>query len=190
MSFLNAQELMDLGLGSYGSNVLISRDARIIGAKNVCLGNNVRIDPFTVILATKGFFHADNYIHISTHCLFVCGGGIHLEEHTQIASGCRLVSSSDDFSGEFLIGPCVPKDLTKVTSSRIAMRRLSVLGVGCSMLPGTVLAEGSAVGAHSLVTKSTDPFSIYLGTPAKKVAERSRKCLELAEELNGSAPKK
>ena len=37
---------------------------------------------------------------------------------------------------------------------------------------GVRLAEGTVVGAHSVVTKDTESFSIYAGIPARKIAER------------------
>jgi len=40
------------------------------------------------------------------------------------------------------------------------------------------LAEGTSVGAFSLVTKPTKPWGIYYGVPAKRKKERSRRLLE------------
>lgn len=45
-SFYSEDELKSIGLKTYGENVLISRFARIYGAKNISIGNNVRIDDF------------------------------------------------------------------------------------------------------------------------------------------------
>jgi acetyltransferase-like isoleucine patch superfamily enzyme len=42
-----------------------------------------------------------------------------------------------------------------------------------------VLAEGTAVAAHALVTKSTAPFTLVGGVPARKLKDRSRHLLEL-----------
>jgi acetyltransferase-like isoleucine patch superfamily enzyme len=46
-------------------------------------------------------------------------------------------------------------------------------------MPGVSLADGTAVYAMSLVTKSTKPWSIYFGIPAKRLKGRSRGMLEV-----------
>ena len=48
-------------------------------------------------------------------------------------------------------------------------------------MPGVHLTEGTAVGAMSLVRKSTEPWSIYLGNPAKKIKKRSKERLKLID---------
>jgi galactoside O-acetyltransferase len=46
------------------------------------------------------------------------------------------------------------------------------------VLPGTRIEDGCSIGAMSLVTKSTEPFSIYFGIPAKKLKERKKEFLK------------
>ncbi|MFA5240548.1 MAG: hypothetical protein WC476_12695 [Phycisphaerae bacterium] len=50
-------------------------------------------------------------------------------------------------------------------------------------MPGVTLHEGAAIGACSMVKSSCDPWSIYGGVPAKKIAERSKKALELERDF-------
>jgi len=40
--------------------------------------------------------------------------------------------------------------------------------------PGVTLAEGCVIGARSVVTKDTEPWTVYSGFPAKKIRERRR----------------
>jgi len=47
------------------------------------------------------------------------------------------------------------------------------------VLPGVVLGEGTSVGALSMITKSTEAWSIYFGAPAKRIKLRSKELLEL-----------
>ena len=51
-------------------------------------------------------------------------------------------------------------------------------------MPGVTLAEGSILGANSLLTKDTEPWTIYVGSPAKPVKIRDRgKIIEYASKL-------
>ena len=46
---LNNKELKNLNLRFLGKNVKISSNVTIIGAKKIKIGNNVRIDDYTII---------------------------------------------------------------------------------------------------------------------------------------------
>ena len=48
-SFYSKEELKELGLKKYGTNVLISRKASLYDVINITLGDNVRIDDFVTI---------------------------------------------------------------------------------------------------------------------------------------------
>ena len=50
------------------------------------------------------------------------------------------------------------------------------------VLPGVSLAEGTSVGASSLVTKCTEPWGIYYGVPAKFRRSRSKNILKLVSD--------
>ena len=54
-----------------------------------------------------------------------------------------------------------------------------IIGTNSLVFPGVTVTEGCSVGAMSMVTKSTEPWSIYFGSPAKRLKNRSRELLEL-----------
>ena len=54
MAFYNEIELSQLGLKSYGKNVLISKMSSIYNSPNISIGSNVRIDYFCVLSAGIG----------------------------------------------------------------------------------------------------------------------------------------
>ena len=43
------------------------------------------------------------------------------------------------------------------------------IGAGCIVLPGVTIARDCMVGAGSVVTRSTEPSSLYAGNPCEKV---------------------
>ena len=49
------------------------------------------------------------------------------------------------------------------------------------IFPGVEIAEGCAIGALSIVNKSTEPWGIYFGTPVRRIKNRSKNLLELEE---------
>lgn len=175
MDFLTHEELNALPFKSVGKNVLISRNVFILGHENIVIGNNVRIDYGCKILAATGQFKLGSHIHLACDSRFYCAGGITLEDFTNVAANCTFLSSSDDFSGDSLIGPMVPSEHRYVYKSRIILEPHAVVGVGCVLSPGTTMLEGSALGTMSFTKKDQliAANSIWAGQPAKFIKERS-----------------
>jgi acetyltransferase-like isoleucine patch superfamily enzyme len=40
------------------------------------------------------------------------------------------------------------------------------------VLDGVNIGDGSVIGAGAVVTKSTEPYGVYVGNPARKVKQR------------------
>jgi galactoside O-acetyltransferase len=106
-SFLEKDEIESLKFANLGENVFISRHALILGAKNISISNNVRIDPFTVLSAKNGKLNIGDFVHIGSHSLLICSGGIEIDDFASISSNVQIFSGSDDFSGNFLTNPTV-----------------------------------------------------------------------------------
>lgn len=170
-SFYNVDELRQIGLKSFGENVLISKYAHFYSPETIVIGNHVRIDDFCIL---SGDIKLSDYIHISAYSALYGKFGIEMEDYTGLSPRCTLFSATDDFSGAYLIGPMVPLEFSKVSGGKITIRKFSQLGCNCVVLPGNTIEEGVSVGAMSLVTKNLDSWKIYAGIPAKYLKERSR----------------
>lgn len=180
-SFYSREELAGLGLKSYGENVLISRKASFYAADKIELGSNVRIDDFCVL---TGKISLGNYVHIAAGVMLFAGdAGICFESYTTISSRGAVYAMTDDYSGAHMTNPMIPRKYSGVTGEPVRICRHSIIGTGCTILPGVTLGEGTAVGAMTLISSSTEPWGIYLGVPAVRVKERSRELLEHFKEF-------
>jgi len=178
-SFYTEAELKTLGLKKYGKNVLISRKCSIYGADNIELGNNIRIDDFCIL---SGRITMGSFIHIAAYTALYGGEhGVELNDFVNISSKVSIYSISDDYSGEYMTSPVVPYKYRKVTSKKVIVNRQSIIGCGCTILPGVIIAEGSAFGAMSLINSNSNAWSINCGIPARQIKHRSKKLLELEE---------
>lgn len=177
--FLTKSELIQKGFKSIGENVLISNLTSIYNAKNIEIGSNVRIDDFCILSAGEGGIKIGNNIHIACYVSMIGAGKITLEDFSQVSSRVVILSSSDDFSGNFLVGPCISSEFTNVKSSPVRLMKHSVVGTGSTILPNVTLYTGAAVGAMSLVKDDVNEFEIVVGIPAKKIKDRDRKILEM-----------
>jgi acetyltransferase-like isoleucine patch superfamily enzyme len=174
-SFLKPEEIDLLGLKSVGSNVLISRFAQFYGAENIEIGNHVRIDDFCIL---SGHIRLGSHIHISAYSAMYGKYGIVMEDYTGLSPRCTVFSASDDFSGDFLIGPMIDSKFTNVNGGKVTIKKYSQLGSNCVVLPAVTIAEGATVGAMSLVTKNLDAWKIYAGIPVKFIKNRNTKLLK------------
>lgn len=180
-SFYSEEELKKMGFKSYGYNVKISRNTCIYKPGEIEIGNNVRIDDFCFLL---GKIRIGNYIHIAPYSN-LCGGkeGITMEDFSGISSRVSIYATSDDYSGEAMTNPTIPEKYTNVISSPVLIKKHAIIGASCVVLPGVTIEEGTSCGSMSLINKNTEPWSIYVGIPAKKKAERNRNLLEKEKEL-------
>ena len=178
-SFFDREELISLGLNSVGENVMISRKASIYGASNIAIGNNVRIDDFCIL---SGKITIKDNIHIAAYsALYGSDVGIVVEDFANISSRVCIYAVSDDYSGNTMTNPTIPDKYKNLEKAPTRIGKHVIVGTGSTILPGVNLNDGTAVGAMSLIKKSTESWKIYAGIPAKIIAERSKKLIELEE---------
>jgi galactoside O-acetyltransferase len=182
-SFYSEEELAQIGLKTYGENVLISRNASIYGAENISIGNNVRIDDFCIL---SGKISIGNYVHIAAYCgLFSGTEGIVMEDFSGLSSRVTIYAASDDYSGDVLTNPTVPDEYKKIVGGQVTICRHVIIGASCVILPGVTLAEGSAFGSMSLINKNSNEWTIHAGIPCKAVKPRSKNLLQHEQKLMG-----
>ena len=181
-NFLSEEELKGLGLKSYGKNVLIGRHAILYHPERLSLGHDVRIDDFTVV---SGNVTLHNYIHISQFCgLYGGSEGIEMEDFSGLSAKVSVYATSDDYSGESMTNPMVPMEYKPgAIEAKVLIKRHCIIGNNSTILPGVTVEEGASVGSMSLVTKSTEPWSINVGIPAKKLKDRKKDLLELEKKF-------
>ena len=177
MAYYTEEELKKLGFKSIGKNVKISDKASIYNHDQIEIGDNSRIDDFCVI---SGKIIIGRNVHIAPFCL-VAGGekGIVFEDYSGLAYQVQVFTQSDDYSGKTMTNPTIPTFYKKEVKKEILIKKHSIVGAGSIIMPGVILEEGTSVGAMSLVRKSTDEWSIYLGNPAKKIMNRKKDLLEV-----------
>lgn len=183
MGFYSPDELAAKGFRHVGRNVMLSRLASIHGASRISIGDHTRIDDFCLLSAGEGGIEIGAHAHLAAMCSLIGHARIGVGDFCGVSGKASVYSSSDDFSGEWMTNPTVPARFTRVHSAPVSMGRHSVVGAGTVVLPGSIIGEGVAIGALSLVKGELDPFWIYGGTPARRLRPRSRVLLELEAQM-------
>lgn len=183
MAFLTEQHLRMMGFAELGTNVLISDKASIYGVSRIKIGNNVRIDDFCVLSAGEGGIEIGSYIHIAVYSSLIGAGKIKLADFCNISSKVAIYSSNDDYTGEYMTNPMVPKEFTNVTNADVTIGKHVIIGSGTVIIPGVYIGDGVAIGCLSFVNSNCEPFNVYVGTPIRKVKKRSHNIVSLESSL-------
>ncbi len=183
--YYDEHALRGFGFRRVGRQVRVARNAVIIGLEHISLGDHVRIDGPSTLLAGPegGGLTLGSHIHIGAGCYIAAGAGVHIADFGGLSQGVRIYSRSDDYSGEHLTNPTVPAHYLGVNAAAVRLERHVIVGSGSVILPGCTLAEGCAVGALSLVTKSLAAWTLFAGAPARRVQARSQRLLALEAAL-------
>lgn len=157
-----------------GNDVYISTSAEFTRPDLVNIGNHVAIDSF--FYCTTRLIVGD-YVHISPHVAVIGGkqGLLTIEDFCFLSVGSKYICGSETFHGQGLIGPLIPeqyKDQTIIEP--IVLRRFSGALANSVIMPGVTMAEGSVLGANSLLKHNTEPWTIYAGNPAKPIRTRDK----------------
>ena len=184
MPFLSGSALEQVGFKSLGKDVRVSDKAAIYDPSRIEIGDYSRVDDFSVL---SGSIKIGRNVHLAVYSN-VAGGseGVVFEDFAGLAYGCHVFTQSDDYSGGSLTNPTVPSKYKKEMKAAVRIGRHCIVGTGSVILPGVHLADGTSVGALSLVTKSTEEWWIYFGAPAKKIKRRKKDLLELEAEYLSS----
>jgi len=172
-------------LKSVGEDIYISPNVEIRRPQLVSVGSHIAIDSGFYITTQA---ELGDYIHIAPYVTVIGGanGLLKMGNFTNISVGGKVICGSDEFLGEGLVtAPGIPeayRDTLKIAP--VIFEDFTNVGANVVIMPGVTLAEGSIVGACSLVTKSTQPWTIYVGTPARPIKIRPRqKMMEYARKL-------
>lgn len=113
------------------------------------LGKNSHIGPFTVIFTGQNGITIGENVMIAPHCNFIEGSH-------EYRKGPEIPMM---FAGNFSDGPIIIEDDVWI-------------GANCTILHNVKIGKGSVIGANSLVNKDVEPYSIMVGSPARKIKSR------------------
>lgn len=179
-----------------------------LDCKDAIVGQDVRLDEYVVFtrpamaqignhVAIDSFFYCttkiiiNDYVHIGPS-VSVIGGGkdtyLKLGAFSFLAAGSRVICGSEDYTAGGLMGATIPmKYRAPIKLAPVIFEAFAGVGSNSVVMPGVTIAIGSMTGAGAIVTKSTVPWGIYIGAPAKLVKIRTQediaKTLQYAKEL-------
>jgi galactoside O-acetyltransferase len=174
--------MAELTFKQTGIDLYLDTTSRIKHPEFIEVGNHVAID-MGVYLSTSAIIR--DYVHIAPYACIIGGSDsmLIMDHFSGISAGSKILCGSDDFT-QGMMNPQVPIKYRFPKISKVHFKAFSCIGVNSVVMPGVTLAEGSVVGSNSVVTKDTEPWTIYVGNPAKPVKIRDKELImKYAKEL-------
>ena len=131
------------------------------------LGDRVKLDgPVRIVAAGRSGIDIGQDTRITCYTIINGGGHIHIGEGVIIGPRCSINANEHRF-----------RTTEKIIESGFDHFDIWIgddvwLGSDVAVLPGAHIADGTIVGANSVVNCATEPGSVYAGSPARKVGER------------------
>ena len=158
-----------------GENVIIGKTVRIRKPEECIIGDNTIIDDFAYISCE---IEIGKNCHIASHVSISGGlGKFKMGDYSTISNHCSVHCASSDYWTISLDLPSIPKEIQYVREvADIIIENYVTIGAHSCILPGVTLPEGFACGSFSLLKpQKYNPYSLYVGIPAKFVKERDGK---------------
>ena len=134
-----------------------------------------RLEGFGYIFRDVQFIHSygirfGRNHHINTGCTFDGRGGLTMGANVLIGPNVVIVSSQHQWEADSEL-PIIEQGHR---SAPIEIGDDCWIGANSVVTPGVVLGRGTVVGAGSVVTTSTEEYSIVAGAPARVIGSRKR----------------
>lgn len=153
------------GTKFYGKVRFGSVHGNIVLGKNCMLGHDVFFSAGKNCSVNIG----DN-CSLNNGCHIVALYGITIGDNTHIGELCSIRDQNHRFED--------PKQLIRnqgFSGAPIHIGKDVWIGRGVFITPGVEIGDGCVIGANSVVTKSLEPFSVAVGSPAKMIRKRGAK---------------
>jgi galactoside O-acetyltransferase len=177
-------------LAALDPTAIVGRTVRIRRPHQTRIGRGSILDDFTYIscAVTVGCF-----THIGANAALIGGDArIDIGHFVNIAPGVRLIAASNDFTGGELAGPAIPAEYAGASIvDAITLGDHVLFGANTIVLPSTVVPEGVATGANTLLTPALalEPWTLYVGSPARPLRARDgRHLLATAARIREELP--
>ena len=134
---------------------------------SIIIGAKCRIHRGAQLLAYGGSIEIGDDCSINPGCILYGQGGLKIGSHVRIAAQTIIIPSNHVFGD--------PDRLIREqgeTREGIRIGDDVWLGARVTVLDGVEIADGCVIGAGSVVTKSTVPYGVYVGVPARLLKRR------------------
>jgi galactoside O-acetyltransferase len=152
---------------SCGSGFRAAYPLKVRGGRGIKIGNKFSSMGFDYLYADGGELVIGDNISINTNVqIGASGGKVIIGDNVLIGPNVVIRAANHDLERESLMR------FQPHTYGEILIEDDVWIGSNAVITSDVILAKGTVVGAGAIVTKSTEPYSIVGGVPARRIGER------------------
>jgi len=153
-----------------GRGTLISPGVKFqrINGGSIQIGANCELYYGSLFLTYGGDIEIGDNSSVNQYCVLHGHGGLRIGNGVRIASHTVIIPANHNYHSLN-----IPIYQQGETREGITIEDDVWIGSNCTILDGVTIAGGCVIGAGAVVSKSTEPFGIYAGVPAKLVKRRN-----------------
>ena len=156
-----------------GEGVRIHPLAKIYMPEMVELDDFSVICDFVFIWGGRGT-KIGKYSNMTWHTLIEGDGETIIGDRVLIAPGTKIITGLYNYKDGLRMIDNLPEGQARAIRGKVVIHNDVSVSAGCIILPNVTLGEGAIVGANSLVNKDLESWSVYVGNPARKIANRPK----------------
>lgn len=160
-------------LKSCGEGTKLQPLAKIANAHVVEIGSKTRIRDFVFIWGGQGVKIGD-LCDIQPHVTVWGGGSLEVGDRVSIGPGTVLLTAVYSHEEGLRMVDGLEDGAAKALYGTLKVGSDVYIGANCTLMPDITIGEGAILGAGSFINKDCEPWGIYVGSPAKKIAVRPR----------------
>jgi acetyltransferase-like isoleucine patch superfamily enzyme len=151
-----------------GSRTYIHPQAVLVRKRGkITIGSRCTICRGAELNAYGGFIEMGDHCSVNPGTILYGHGGLKIGDGVRIAANTIIIPANHVFTD-----PDAPIRLQGETKVGITIGNDVWIGASVTVLDGVNIGDGCVIGAGAVVTKSTEPFGIYVGNPARLVKRR------------------
>ena len=159
-------------LKSCGEGVKLNQFAKIVKPEVVELGDHCRICDFGFIYGGTGV-KIGKYTDFQPHTTIWGGGECVIGDRVSTGPGTTFLTATYSYAPGMKMVDGLGDGNTKTLGGKCEIGNDVYIGANCVIMP-VKIGEGAVVGAGSFVNKDLEPWGVYVGSPARKIAEREK----------------
>ena len=159
-------------LKSCGDGVKIYPMAKIAFPNVVELGDHCKVRDFAFIFAGEGLIVGE-YTDIQPHTVIWGGGLTIIGKRVSTGHGTVFLSATYSHAPGLRMVDGLPEGAAIAIGGKLVVGDDVYIGARSVIMPVNI-GEGAVIGAGSFVNKDCEPYGIYVGSPARKIGERSK----------------
>jgi len=160
-----------------GDDVKIYGLAKIIKRESIEIGSHSMIDDFTFIYGGEGIV-IGRYVHIAPFVSIIGGGKLNIGDYAVLACGSRIITGTDTYHGGKHMSTALPPEQRNVLRGEILIGKDAFIGTNAVIHPNVTIGEGAIIGSNSVVLNDIEEWTINVGIPSKKIANRPKITLD------------